>query len=202
MAADRPVNEPSPWNLPNAITVVRILFAPAVLWLLLADASQGGAARWWATALFIVAMASDGIDGHLARSWGQITDFGKLADPIADKGMTGLALIGLSLLGEIWWWVTVLILLREVGITVYRFVALRHRLVLPAGRAGKIKTVVQSVAIACALSPLVLQLHWFAVTAWALIALALVLTVYSGAAYIVDAVREHRAGARAEGSHS
>jgi CDP-diacylglycerol--glycerol-3-phosphate 3-phosphatidyltransferase len=191
-AAHAPGTGPSPWNLPNLITVVRILFAPAVLVLLLVDADAGGAARWWATGLFIAAMASDGVDGHLARSRGQVTDFGKIADPIADKGMTGLALIGLSVLGDVWWIVTILILLREVGITVYRIVALRAGLVIPASRAGKLKTVVQSVAIAVALSPFALHIGWMRWTAWVLLGAAVVLTVYSGVTYIVDAVRGHR----------
>ncbi|WP_225733180.1 CDP-diacylglycerol--glycerol-3-phosphate 3-phosphatidyltransferase [Pseudoclavibacter sp. CFCC 13796] len=192
--------QPSPWNLPNAITVVRILFAPVVFVLLLVDAAgvHGGGLRWWATALFIVAMASDGVDGHLARSWGQITDFGKIADPIADKGMTGLTLIGLSVVGDVWWAVTIVILLREIGITIYRVIALRSHLVIPASRAGKLKTVVQSVAIACALAPFALHVAWFQWITWALLAAAVLLTLYSGVAYAVDAVRGHRARSSAD----
>ncbi|MCD7100978.1 CDP-diacylglycerol--glycerol-3-phosphate 3-phosphatidyltransferase [Pseudoclavibacter sp. 13-3] len=186
--------QPSPWNLPNTITVVRILFAPAVFALLLVDAAgpHGGSLRWWATALFVVAMASDGVDGHLARSRGQVTDFGKIADPIADKGMTGLALIGLSIVGDVWWAVTIVILVREIGITVYRIIALRSHLVIPASRAGKLKTVVQSVAIACALAPFALHVVWFQWVTWVLLAAAVLLTLYSGIAYVVDAVRGHR----------
>lgn len=180
---------PSPWNLPNTITVVRILFAPAFLWLMLADAGADGAARWWAAILFIVGIATDGIDGYIARRFNQVTDFGKLMDPIADKVLTGAALVGLSILGELWWWVTIVILVREWGITAMRFALLSDR-VIAASWAGKVKTVAQSVAIGSAMLPL-----W---TLWGepvrvinagAMAIALVLTVYSGITYVVDAVR-------------
>ena len=109
-----------PRQLPNLITIVRILCAPIFLWMLLADGGADGALRWWAAALFIVAIATDGIDGWLARKYEIVTDLGKLLDPIADKVLTGFAFIGLSILGELPWWVTVIVLIREIGITVYR----------------------------------------------------------------------------------
>lgn len=185
---------PNPWNLPNAITVARIFFAPVVIWMLLADAGHMGPLRWWAAILFVIAMVTDGLDGYLARSRGLVTDFGKIADPIADKGMVAVALIGLSIVGELPWWVTVLILLREVGITVYRMIVIsRH--VVAAAWAGKVKTVVQVVAITLALvplstsGPLWLQpiWHWASVLT---MAAALVLTAYSGAEYMVGAYKQ------------
>ncbi len=193
MAADQQVTSggpvPSPWNLPNTITVVRILFAPAFLVLMLVDAGADGSARWWAAALFIIGISTDGIDGHIARSRNQVTDFGKLMDPIADKILTGAALVGLSILGELWWWVTILILIREWGITVMRLVLLKDR-VIAASWAGKIKTIVQSVAISCAMLPL--WMLWgdpVHVVNAVLMAAALILTLYSGATYVIEAVR-------------
>ncbi|MFK4730076.1 CDP-diacylglycerol--glycerol-3-phosphate 3-phosphatidyltransferase [Agromyces mediolanus] len=187
------------WNLPNAITIVRILLAPIFFWLLLADAGAGGGLRWAATALFVVAIATDGIDGHIARSRGLVTDLGKILDPIADKLLTSGALICLSILAEVPWWVTGLIVLREVGITVWRFVELGRGTVVPASSGGKLKTVVQAVAISVALAPFpVLLGEWMAWVNAVLIAAALVLTVWSGLLYVRDAVRlgrEGRAGA-------
>jgi len=94
---------PSNWNLPNIITIVRILLAPVFFWMLLADNGADGSLRWWAAVLFIVAIATDGVDGAIARRYNLVTDLGKLLDPIADKILTGAALIGLSILGELPW---------------------------------------------------------------------------------------------------
>ncbi|GAA1775181.1 CDP-diacylglycerol--glycerol-3-phosphate 3-phosphatidyltransferase [Agromyces lapidis] len=186
------------WNLPNAITVVRILAAPVFFWLLLADDGADGPLRWWAAALFIVAIATDGIDGHIARSRGLVTDLGKILDPIADKLLTSGALVCLSILGELWWWVTILIIVREVGITVWRLVELRRGNVVPASSGGKLKTVVQAVAISLALVPLWTILgDWVLWVNWVAMGLALVLTLWSGLLYVRDAVRLAR-GAGAE----
>ncbi|SMH47487.1 CDP-diacylglycerol--glycerol-3-phosphate 3-phosphatidyltransferase [Rathayibacter oskolensis] len=181
------------WNLPNAITVVRILLAPLFFWMLLADDGADSGLRIAAALLFIVAIATDGIDGHIARSRGLVTDLGKLLDPIADKVLTGAALIGLSILGELPWWVTVVILVREVGITIFRMAVLSDR-VIPASRGGKLKTIVQSVALSLALLPLWAVLgewvHWLnGITMTA----ALVLTVVTGIDYLADAARQSRA---------
>lgn len=187
-----PVARPSNWNLPNLITVVRILLAPLFIWMLLADAGQDGALRWWAAALFIVAIATDGIDGAIARRHNLVTDLGKILDPIADKVLTGSALVCLSILGELWWWVTIVILVREIGITVFRFVMLKDR-VIPASRGGKLKTVLQSVAISLALVPLWLLLgDWIYWVNWTAMALALIVTVITGIDYLVAARRENR----------
>lgn len=182
-----------PRQLPNAITIVRILCAPVFLFLLLADGGADGALRWWAAVLFIVAIATDGIDGHLARKHEIVTDLGKLLDPIADKVLTGLAFVGLSMLGELPWWVTILVLVREVGITVYRFMVVSDH-VLAAAWMGKLKTVAQGVALALALLPL-----WTLVGEWILwvngvvMAIAVILTVASGIDYLVSEVRAARA---------
>lgn len=182
------------WNLPNAITVVRILAAPVFFWMLLADGGADGALRWWAAALFIVAIATDGIDGHIARSRGLVTDLGKILDPIADKLLTSGALVCLSILNELPWWVTAIIVVREVGITVWRLVELRRGNVVPASSGGKLKTLVQAVAISFALVPL-----WTVVGDWifwvngVLMTAAVVLTLWSGLLYVRDAVRLARA---------
>jgi CDP-diacylglycerol--glycerol-3-phosphate 3-phosphatidyltransferase len=190
-----PVTPASNWNLPNLITVVRILLAPLFIWMLLADAGQDGALRWAAAVLFILAIATDGIDGAIARKYNLVTDLGKLLDPIADKVLTGGALLALSILGELWWWVTIVILIRELGITVFRFVMLRDR-VIPASRGGKLKTIMQSVAISLFLVPLWLVLgDWIRWVDYAAMAVALVLTVSTGIDYLVAArrvAREHR----------
>lgn len=187
-----PVARPSNWNLPNLITVVRILLAPLFIWMLLFDAGQDGALRWWAAALFIVAIATDGIDGAIARRQNLVTDLGKILDPIADKVLTGGALVCLSILGELWWWVTIVILVREVGITVFRFAMLKDR-VIPASRGGKLKTILQSVAISLALVPLWLVLgDWIYWVNWTAMALALIVTVVTGIDYLVAARRENR----------
>lgn len=182
-----------PRQLPNAITVVRILCAPIFLWMLLADGGQDGALRWWAAVLFIVAIATDGIDGYLARTHDIVTDLGKLLDPIADKALTGCAFVGLSILAELPWWVTILVLLREVGITVYRLVVASDH-VLAAAWMGKVKTVAQAIALSLALLPL-----WTVVGEWIHVVnaiamwIAVILTVASGLDYVVSEVRGARA---------
>lgn len=192
-AAPESTARTSNWNLPNAITVVRILLAPLFFWMLLADAGEDGWLRWAAAAVFIIAIATDGIDGHIARSRGLVTDLGKILDPIADKLLTGGALVCLSILGELWWWVTILILVREIGITVWRLVELRRGNVVPASSGGKLKTVVQSVAISLALVPLwTLVGDWVYWVNWVFMAAALALTVISGVQYIAAAVALRR----------
>lgn len=176
------------FNVPNTITVVRIILAPVFVWLLLADGGADGALRWAAAVLFILAISTDGIDGAIARKHNLVTDLGKLLDPIADKVLTGAALVALSILAELPWWVTALILVREVGITVWRMVELRRGNVVPASKGGKLKTLVQSVAISLALVPLWTLLgdwvHW---VNGIVMTLAVILTVWSGLQYLVMA---------------
>jgi CDP-diacylglycerol--glycerol-3-phosphate 3-phosphatidyltransferase len=185
---------PASWgNIANIITVVRILLAPIFIWLLLADAGRDGWLRWAAAALFIVAILTDSVDGILARDRNLVTDAGKILDPIADKVLVGGALVGLSILGEVWWWVTIVILVREVGITVFRFVVIRDR-VIPASVLGKVKTWAQSVAVSAALLPFgILVGAWYSWVVWVLLGIALVLTVVSGVEYLGQAWRVGRA---------
>ena len=180
----------SAWNLPNILTSVRILMVPFFAWALWVGGPWGGdslVARWLALALFAAAMYTDKLDGDIARARGLITDFGKIADPIADKLLTGTALVLFSLLGELWWWVTIVILVREWGITLMRFVVIRYG-VMPAGRGGKLKTVLQTVGIGLLLLPLVpLVGGWWPWAGWVVIGAATVLTVLTGLEYVKDA---------------
>ena len=180
-------------NVANIITVVRILLAPLFIWLLLADGGELGTLRYVAAALFILAIATDSVDGILARRQNLVTDVGKLLDPIADKVLIGGALVALSILGELWWWVTIVILVRELGITAFRFAVLKNR-VVAASPGGKLKTVVQALAIALYLTPLWLFLgDWMLWVNGAAMGLALVLTVVTGIDYLAKAFRAGRA---------
>lgn len=173
----------SSWNLPNALTVLRIALVPFFGWLLLADGGDDVALRWWALALFLVAIATDWVDGHLARKHGLITSFGKLMDPIADKALIGTALIGLSLLSLLPWWVTLVILVREIGITLMRFVVIR-RGVIPASKGGKLKTVLQAVGISMVIAPLG---GWFDDLGVWVMYVATLVTVVTGVDYVRQA---------------
>lgn len=184
--ATAPVRESPPvWNLPNALTVLRILLVPLFGWLLLSHGGTEPAWRWGALAVFLIATATDWVDGYLARRHGLITDFGKLMDPIADKALMGTALIGLSLIDLLPWWITVVILVRELGITLMRFVVIR-RGVIPASRGGKVKTVLQAVGISLMVAPFGGLLGDLGL--WVMYA-ALVVTVVTGIDYVVQAVR-------------
>jgi len=182
-----------PRQLPNAITIVRILCAPFFVWMLLVDDGADGPLRWWAAVLFIVAIATDGIDGYLARRHDIVTDLGKLLDPIADKALTGCAFVCLSILGELDWWITILVLVREVGITVHRLLVVSDH-VVAAAWMGKLKTVAQAVALSLALLPLwTIAGEWIHVVNAVAMTIAVLLTVASGVDYVVTEVRGARA---------
>ena len=191
------VPESSPWNVPNALTAFRIVLVPVFAWMLLSHPDEP---RWrlLTAAVFTLAILTDSLDGYLARRHNLVTKFGKLADPIADKALTGMALICLSIIGELWWWATVVILVREWGITVLRFAMLRYG-VMAAGRGGKIKTFVQAIAIILYLLPLGALAAWSSVLAavatWVAVAImlaAVVLTVVTGLDYLREAFRLRR----------
>jgi CDP-diacylglycerol--glycerol-3-phosphate 3-phosphatidyltransferase len=182
-------------NIANIITVIRILLAPLFIWMLLADDGEMGALRWAAAILFIVAIATDSLDGYLARGRNLVTNVGIILDPIADKVLIGGALVTLSILGELWWWVTIVIMVRELGITLFRFAVL-SKSVIPASKGGKLKTIVQSVAIALYLVPLsTIVGDWILIVNAVVMAAALALTVYSGIDYLVQARRVNRKSA-------
>lgn len=187
-----------PRQLPNAITIARILCAPFFVWMLLADAGNDGPLRWWAAVLFIVAIATDGVDGYLARRHHIVTDLGKLLDPIADKALTGCAFVVLSILEELPWWVTILVLVREVGITVHRLIVASDH-VVAAAWMGKLKTVAQAVALSLALLPFwTLFGEWVHVVNAVVMTIAVALTVASGIDYVVTEVRGARSSGRAD----
>jgi len=152
-AAARPSNV----NLPNILTTVRIALVPFFGVALLMDGGESIPWRLTAFVIFVVAMITDKIDGDIARSRGLVTNFGKIADPIADKAMTGMAFVGLSIVGDIWWWVTIVVLLREWSVTLLRLSILK-KVVVAAAQSGKIKTTLQVVALTGLSLPL-RQLH-------------------------------------------
>ncbi|MGN7859725.1 CDP-diacylglycerol--glycerol-3-phosphate 3-phosphatidyltransferase [Microbacterium sp. 22303] len=185
-----------PRQLPNAITVARIPLAVVFFVLLLLGGTNGitqPVLRWVAAGLFILAISTDWVDGYLARRYDLVSDFGKLWDPIADKLLTGAGFIGLAILGEVWWWLVLVILVREWGITVHRFMIVKEH-VVAAAWMGKIKTTVQAVALSWALLPLHV---WIGLPAWSitttvLMVVALILTILSGIDYVVAQVRGSR----------
>jgi len=193
--SEQPAAAPSNWNAPNIITAARIVATPFFVWMLLADDGANGPWRWAAAVFFVVAIATDAWDGYLARSRGLITDLGKLLDPIADKFLTGAALVGLSILGELPWWVTIVVLVREIGITIHRLM-IAHDVVVAAAWMGKLKTVAQSIAITLALLPLASVLGPVAPVAYwvnvVTMTVAVLLTILSGIDYVLGFVRARR----------
>ena len=185
---------PSRWNVANAVTIGRIALVPFFAAVLVVDGGHSVAWRLVATVVFVVAALTDRLDGYLARRHNLVTDLGALLDPIADKLLIGTALVILSMFGELYWWVTVVILVRELGITALRFLMLK-RATLPVSRGGKLKTVVQSVAISLFLLPLADLPFWVLVVASIVMGLAVTVTVATGADYVREAVRLVRGGA-------
>lgn len=189
--AARPL-PPSAVNLANTLTLIRLVLIPVFVVVLMHDEGHSSAWRIWAWAVFAVACVTDSIDGALARRRNAITDFGKIADPIADKALIGSALIGLAVLELMSWWVVAVILAREIGVTLLRFWVIRHG-VIPASRGGKAKTLTQAVAIGLYILPLSGWLHF---VAQIILAAAIVLTLATGVDYVARALRLRRVGRR------
>ena len=146
-------DKPSNWNVPNILTTARIASVPFFAWALLIDDGDSITWRCVSFVIFVAAMITDKIDGDLARKHNLITNFGKIADPIADKALTGMAFIGLSIVGDIWWWVTIVVLLREWSVTLLRLSVLK-KIVIAAADLGKLKTTFQAIALATLCLPL------------------------------------------------
>jgi len=182
-----PVTSDKIVNLPNALTTLRLVAVPVLIWLL---AAENESARFWATTVFMLAAITDLMDGAIARKRGQVTSFGKLADPIADKALIGAALIGLSMLGDLAWWITIVILVRELGVTVLRMWVIRHG-VIAASRGGKAKTFAQVLAISMFLYHPT-DVSWWSSLADGVMAIAVVLTLITGANYVVRALTLRR----------
>jgi CDP-diacylglycerol--glycerol-3-phosphate 3-phosphatidyltransferase len=181
----------SSWNLPNALTVGRLLLVPVfvvIAWI--GFDRESDAWQTWAAIVFLGAAVTDLVDGELARRTGQVTSFGKIADPIADKALTGAALLLLSWFQLLPWWVTVVVIGREVAVTLLRLWVIRHG-VMAAGRGGKLKTVLQIVAITLYLLPL--PDGAFAVAQWVMAA-AVIVTVVTGVDYAIQGAALRRSG--------
>ena len=205
MSTDSTDHQVSNFNIANVLTVLRIAMVPLFGWALLHDGGNDPLWRWVAFGLFAVAMITDKIDGDLARKHNLITDFGKIADPIADKAITGMAFIGLSIVGDIWWWVTIVVLLREWSVTLLRLSVLKD-VVIAAAQSGKIKTVLQAIALAGLIWPLPHGgAHGGAFDFWpsltgevlfylaqVMLAGAVVMTMWSGYEFFRDVVKQRR----------
>ena len=169
-------------NIANVLTVLRIILVPVFVVVFFIDGAQDA---WWrvgAFAVFAIAMMTDYVDGYLARKLGLVTDFGKIADPIADKALMAAAMISLSLVHELFWWVTIVILVREIGITLWRFFGVDH--VVAASKGGKLKTVTQTLGLGLLILPLP---YWVWPGEWLIMGVAVALTVYTGIDYVVKA---------------
>jgi CDP-diacylglycerol--glycerol-3-phosphate 3-phosphatidyltransferase len=177
-----PSNEVPLLNIPNVLTVARLFMVPIFGYLVLAI-EQTDSVQWASAMVFLIAALTDLVDGVWARRYGLVTNFGKIADPIADKALIGTALIALSIQGEIAWWVTGIIIFREVAITLMRFWVIKHG-VIPASRGGKVKTVSQIIAIVAFLIPLN---GWVDAVAQMSLGVALALTITTGIDYVVKA---------------
>ncbi|MGH3258200.1 MAG: CDP-diacylglycerol--glycerol-3-phosphate 3-phosphatidyltransferase [Streptosporangiaceae bacterium] len=174
------------WNVANGLTVIRLVLVPVFVACLLAG---GTGWRLAALATFCVASVTDLLDGQLARSRGLVTDFGKIADPVADKALTGAALICLSGLGELPWWVTGVIMFRELGVTALRFSVIR-RGVIAASRGGKAKTLLQVIAICLYVLPATLRPP--GIVLGLVMGAAVVVTLVTGVDYVLRAMRLRR----------
>lgn len=168
-------------QIPNAITVLRIALVPLVIWLLFEASSNWQ--YWIALILFAIAASTDGVDGAIARRKNYITRLGKILDPIADKVLIGGVLVALSALGIVSWWATVLILVREVGITVFRLIVVRQRVISASG-GGKFKTILQIISVSFAIAPLGGVFDWYGIWVELLIWSSVVVTLYSGFSYL------------------
>jgi CDP-diacylglycerol---glycerol-3-phosphate 3-phosphatidyltransferase len=184
-AAD-PATSTSIWNAANGLTLVRLMAVPVLAWLLVQDSELS---RNIAAVVFLVASVTDFLDGAIARRYGLITNFGKIADPIADKCLTGVALIGLSALMLLPWWITIVIIVREILVTVIRFWVIEHG-VIAASRGGKVKTLAQTIAITMYLVSLPegssIDELWSIAQRFAM-GIALILTVVTALQYIKQA---------------
>lgn len=175
-------------NLANAITAARIAMVPIFCFLLLSS-TLASLERWLALFVFVLAISTDGVDGAVARRTGTVTNLGKILDPIADKLLIGSALVALSLLSEVPWWVTIVILARELFVTIYRLLLVK-KTVIAANLSGKLKTIFQGIAVGVVMAPIE---FWFSIWSYleaGLLYFAVALTVYSGISFVFSARRK------------
>jgi CDP-diacylglycerol---glycerol-3-phosphate 3-phosphatidyltransferase len=167
--------EPHWFNWPNGLTFLRALLVPVILWLLVQD-GDGDQLRWWAFGIFVFAALTDSVDGWVARRFTGVTRWGQLADPIADKLLIIGSLTSLAYVGELPWWAVVVIVVREIAVTLLRVQLVRRMgLVMPASWWGKFKTVSQVIAVGAYLWPTVSP-----TLREVLLNMAVALTVWSG----------------------
>jgi CDP-diacylglycerol--glycerol-3-phosphate 3-phosphatidyltransferase len=188
-----PVTNVPLWNLANLLTMSRLVLVPVFVFALFAEGGTDPAWRITAAVIFAVASLTDRLDGDLARRRGLVTNFGTIADPIADKALMGAALVGMSVLGELPWWITMLIGGRELGVTALRFWVLRYG-VIPASRGGKVKAFAQAVAVGLYVLPLPPAAY---PVRWTVMGIALVLTIVTAGDYVMRALRLRATGRRA-----
>lgn len=188
----------SNYNLPNALTTLRILLVPVFAWALLGHDYDSIGWRCTAYGIFAVAAITDKIDGDIARARGIETDFGRIADPIADKALTGMAFIALSITGDIWWIVTIVVLTREWAVTLMRLSVAKH-VVIAAARSGKIKTMLQALALGGLVLPGKQMTGWadvpgdiLFVVSQVLLAGAVAMTLWSGYEFFREFARQRR----------
>ena len=188
----------SNYNLPNALTTLRILLVPVFAWALLAHDYDSIGWRVTAYLIFAVAAITDKIDGDIARARGIETDFGRIADPIADKALTGMAFIGLSIVGDIWWIVTIVVLIREWSVTLLRL-SIAKDVVISAARSGKIKTMLQALALGGLILPGKQMTGWadvpgdvLFVVSQIILAAAVAMTLWSGYEFFREFWRQRR----------
>lgn len=187
-ASDGGDRKVSNFNLPNVLTTARIIFIPFFAWFLLASHGDNNGWKWAAFASFALLMLTDKLDGDIARARGLVTDFGKIADPIADKALMTTALVCLNIVGLLPVWITVVIVIREFGITFWRMYMLRQGMVVPASKGGKIKTSLQTLAVGLYLLPLP---GWMHVPTFIIMLAAVVVTVVTGIQYLVDSRKDN-----------
>lgn len=185
------------WNIPNELTILRLVLVPVFVIVFLID-PHDQPTRFWATAIFVIAILTDSLDGHIARKYDQVTNFGKIWDSIADKALTGMGFVCLSIVAELPWWITIIILLREWGITAMRFAVLKYG-VMAANRGGKLKTLIQSFALIAFLLWLPSLGISFEIVKWVLMWVAFVLTVVTGIDYLFEASKLRKASLAAGG---
>lgn len=183
-----PAAKPSNLNLPNILTSLRIAFIPVFVWLVIAGGGTETGWMWAAFLIFVALMITDKLDGDIARARGLVTNFGKIADPIADKALMTSALVSLNIIGALPVWITIVILFREFGITLWRLALLRRGKVVPASKGGKLKTALQSLAVALYLCPLP---AWMDIPSLIVMLAAVVITLWTGFEYLRDSQREN-----------
>lgn len=172
-------------NLPNALTIARVLALPFCAWALFKNGGNDPDWQIIAWCMFFVVGMTDVLDGRIARKRNQISSFGTLLDPIADKAFIATALIGLSLLEKMPWWVTIVILAREIGITILRFAVIK-RGIIAASKGGKIKSLLQNFSVGFYILPLP---EFLFIPRDILLGIAIILTMTSGYEYIRDVIK-------------